>query len=80
MDKLEILEKTRRVFRDVFDKDQLIIDRMTSSKDIEGWDSLANINLIVAIEKEFKIKFILSELISLDNVGAMVDLIEKKIK
>lgn len=80
MNPAEILEKVQQIFRDVFDNSRLIIDRATRSKDIEEWDSLKNINLIVAIEKEFIVKFTLSELVSLEDVGAMIDLIGKKIK
>lgn len=76
----QILEKVQEIFRDIFDKEALIINRATSAVDIEEWDSLNNINLVVAIEKEFKIKFNLEELISLKNVGDMIDLIAKKIK
>lgn len=74
-----ILDRIQLIFRDIFDNESLIVNRSTSAADIEDWDSLNNINLIVAIEKEFKIKFILSELVSLRNVGDMADLIVRKI-
>jgi acyl carrier protein len=75
-----ILERIQSIFRDVFDNEALMVGRSTNATDIEEWDSLNNINLVVAIEKEFKVKFALSELVSLKNVGDMVDLIGKKIK
>lgn len=75
-----ILERVQDIFRDIFDSEALIISRSTSAVDIGEWDSLNNINLVVAIEKEFKIKFILTELVSLKNVGEMIDLIDEKIK
>jgi acyl carrier protein len=75
----EILEQLQGIFHDVFDDDSLIIIRDTCADDIEDWDSLAQINLIVAIEKEFKAKFSLVELLTLSNVGDMVDLIMSKV-
>lgn len=76
----QILARVEAIFRDIFDNEALVVSRATSAVDIEEWDSLNNINIIVAIEKEFKIKFILSELVSLKNVGEMIDLIGEKIK
>lgn len=75
-----ILERVQDIFRDIFDNEALIISKSTSAVDIEEWDSLNNINLVVAIEKEFKIKFVLEELVSLKNVGEMIGLIGEKIK
>ena len=74
----EILEQLQGIFRDVFDDDSLVIARKTCADDIEDWDSLAQINLVVAIEKEFKAKFSLDDLITLNDVGDMVDLIARK--
>ncbi|HOW43082.1 MAG TPA: acyl carrier protein [Candidatus Omnitrophota bacterium] len=78
MDKSRILELINGIFRDCFDDAALVIVRETSAKDIGDWDSLANVNLVIAMEKEFKVKFTLSELQDLRNVGDMVDLIERK--
>jgi len=80
MEKVQILEVVQGIFRDIFDDRKLVITGATNSEDIEEWDSLHNINLVVAMEKEFKIKFNLPELVSLKDVGEMVDLIERKIK
>jgi len=74
----EIRDRITAVFHDIFDDDSLVIQRETSAKDIEEWDSLAHISLIVAIEKEFRIKFDLAELKPLKNVGEMIDLIQVK--
>tara|TARA_B100001142_G_scaffold304146_1_gene331984 strand:+ start:1182 stop:1427 length:246 start_codon:yes stop_codon:yes gene_type:complete len=74
----EILKKINEIFIDVFDDNHLIIKKDTNADDIEDWDSLANINLVVAMEKEFNIKFIITEIEALENVGDMVDLIKKK--
>ena len=67
------------VFRKIFDRPDLTIAPQTTAADIEGWDSLAQINLLVAIEKEFKIEFVISELRSLNNVGDMIQVIARKV-
>lgn len=75
----EIKFRVTAIFRDVFDDATIVLLRETTADDIEDWDSLAHISLIVAIEKEFKIKFDLIELKPLQNVGEMLDLIQSKI-
>ena len=50
-------ERLQEIFRDIFDDEELVITEDMSANDIEDWDSLAQINLIIAIEKEFKVKF-----------------------
>ena len=79
MNRKKIFNNVQDIFRDVFDEDTLNISDKSSSDDIEEWDSLNHINLVSAIEKEFNIKFSLTELISLKNVGAMIDLMILKI-
>lgn len=76
---MDIIEILNGIFRQVFDDDSLVVTRSTTANDIEEWDSLTHINLAVAVEMRFKIKFALGELQSLKNVGDMVDLISKKI-
>lgn len=75
----EILEKVQEIFRDIFDDRDLIIELSTKADDIEDWDSLNHINLIVAIEKDFKVKFSIEELQSLKDVGDTVALIKEKL-
>jgi acyl carrier protein len=75
----EIFNGVTDIFRDIFDEDDLVIQDSTNSDDIEDWDSLNHINLVSAIEKEFKIKFALGELEELKDVGSMIDLMIKKI-
>ena len=77
MDK-EISQKLTDIFRDVFDDESISLSRQTTARDIEDWDSLAQISLLVAIEKEYDIKFLLAEIDGLSNVGHMMDLIDKK--
>lgn len=75
-----IYSRLNDVFRDVFDDINIVVSESTTSKDIENWDSLEHINLIVAVEQEFGIKFNMSEVINMSNVGDMVDIILSKIK
>lgn len=77
---MEIKERLQEIFRDVFDEEDLEIREDMSAKDIDDWDSLAQINLIVAIEKEFGVKFNLDEVSQLKNIGEMLELISKKIE
>lgn len=75
MSREEVFEKVTDIFRDVFDDDTLVIGDSTNSDDIEDWDSLEHIQLVVGIEKEFKVKFDIKTVNTLENVGQMVDLI-----
>jgi acyl carrier protein len=80
MTREELFNGVQDIFRDIFDEDDMIIEDKTNSDDVEEWDSLNHINLVSAIEKEFKIKFALGELMTLKDVGAMVDLMIEKLK
>ncbi|MCR5486052.1 MAG: acyl carrier protein [Lachnospiraceae bacterium] len=75
MSREEVFAEVTKIFRDVFDDDTLVIVDETNSGDIEDWDSLEHINLVVAMEKRFNMKFNLKEVGKLANVGEMVDLI-----
>jgi acyl carrier protein len=80
MKRQEIFAQLEEIFKDIFDDETLKINDSTNSEQIEEWDSLNHINLVVAIEKEFKIKFSFQELATLKDVGAMVDLMLQKIQ
>lgn len=71
----EVFGRVTEIFRDVFDDEDLEINDSTNSEDIEDWDSLEHIQLIVGMEKEFKVKFDIKTVNSLENVGQMIDLI-----
>ena len=71
----EVFEEVRKIFRDNFDDDDLVIVDETNSSDIEDWDSIEHINLVIAMEKKFDLKFNIREVGKLANVGEMVDLI-----
>jgi acyl carrier protein len=74
----DIRKELEEIFRDVFDDEELAIDEQTSAMDIDGWDSLNNVRLVVHIEKHFKIRFDTGEVVSLKNVGELIRLIEAR--
>jgi acyl carrier protein len=76
----EILDRLQPIFREVLENSDLVITTSSSAKNVEGWDSLAHINLVSVIEQEFKIRFALGELETLNNVGDMIELMQKKMK
>jgi len=80
MTREEIFNGVQDIFRDIFDEDDLVLQDSTNADDIEEWDSLNHINLVSAIEKEFKIRFALGELTALKDVGAMIDMMVRKLK
>lgn len=79
MSKIEILDKLSKIFRKVFDNEDLKISENTSNIDIEGWDSLEHINILSAIQMEFKVKFDIEEIISIRNIGDIVDILFRKV-
>ncbi|NLC78131.1 MAG: acyl carrier protein [Ruminococcaceae bacterium] len=79
MNRTEISEKVQEIFRNIFDDDSLEITDVTTAADVEDWDSLEQINILVAMEKEFSVKFSVGEVEGLKNVGEMIDLIASKL-
>jgi acyl carrier protein len=79
MTREEILNTVQDIFRDIFDDQSLEIKDSTSAEEIEDWDSMNHLNLVSAIEKKFSIRFALGELQTLNNVGAMIDLMMIKL-
>lgn len=72
-------EKLNVIFREVFDDEDIMIHPSMTANDIDGWDSLSHINLIVAVEGIFGVRFIQKELLTFKNVGDLLNCIEKKI-
>lgn len=72
-------ERLQEVFRDVFDDEEIVITDETTAEDIDEWDSLTQIQLVVAVEDEFGVKFNIVETVKLKNVGEFIALIDKKI-
>jgi acyl carrier protein len=75
-----IYRQLDEIFRDVFDDDTIALTPETTASDIDGWDSVAHVDLIVSIETRMKIKFKTSELGNLHNVGQLVGIIEYKLE
>ena len=80
MSREEIYEQLNEVFRDVFDDDTIEVNDQTTSRDIEDWDSLEHINLFAAIETQFGMKFTMGQVVTMKNVGEMVDIISSQIQ
>ena len=79
MTREEVYETLNEVFRDVFDDESIEVNDDTTSDDIEDWDSLEHINLIAAVEQEFGMKFNMGQVVTMKNVGEMVDIILSQI-
>jgi len=75
----DILAELQPIFRDVLDNPDLCITPGSNASNVAGWDSLAHINLVSAVEQQFNIRFELGELEELKNVGEMIDLMERKL-
>lgn len=80
MKREEILTKVQNIFREVFDDEELTVNDDTTAKDIEDWDSFEHINLVVAMEQEFNVKFPMKRVVTLRNVGEMIDMIGEMIQ
>lgn len=76
---MSTIERLTEVFREVFNDNSIIIDPNTTANDVEGWDSLSHVDLIIAVETTFKIRFRQSELLSFGNVGDMLACIQSKL-
>ena len=78
MQESEIYQRLTKIFHNVMDDDSIVLTPELTAADVKEWDSFNHINLIVAVEQAFKIKFQTAELESMKNVGHLVALIEKK--
>lgn len=78
MQKDDILKKVNGIFIDTLDNEDIVLTYDTTADDVEDWDSLNHIQLVVAVEKQFKIRFTSQEILSWNNVGEMIDCILKK--
>ena len=79
MDKKEILKQVQEIFRDQLDDEYLVLESETTAMDVDEWDSLNHLMLVVGIEKHFNLKFTSKEIISLTNIGDIMNCIEGKI-
>jgi acyl carrier protein len=78
LDKSEIISRLTPIFRDVFDNDALVVSEGMTAADVPTWDSLSNINMIIAVEKAFGVKFSIKDVRNLKNVGELLELIKRK--
>ena len=78
MEREEILKKVEEVFREELELDDLVLTDETTADDVEEWDSLSHVQLVVSLEKAFGIKFSSREILSWENIGDLVDCIAKK--
>lgn len=80
MSNTPIYQKLTEVFRDVFDDDNIVLTPETNAADIDGWDSVGHLNLILALEARLGMKFKTTEIESLHNVGELAGLVEYKLE
>ncbi len=80
MERSDIFKKVNEIFCDELDNEDIVLNDDTTADDVEEWDSLSHVQLIVAIEKAFGIKFTSNEILSWSNVGQLVDSIENRLK
>lgn len=79
MDRNEILKQINTIFIDILDNEDIVIAEKTQAPDVDEWDSLTHIQLVVAIEKHFKIRFTSKEIQSWNDVGEMITCIQEKL-
>ena len=79
MERTDLINRISAIFRKVFDDDGLVITPEMTADDIEEWDSLSYIRLIVSHEIEFGVKFKTTEISDLRNVGDFIDLLKSKL-
>jgi acyl carrier protein len=80
MEQTEILKELNKIFIEVFEDESIVLADNTTTSDIDAWDSLNHIQMITAVEKKFKIRFKLNELLNFKNVGDLSNSIEEKLK
>lgn len=78
MEKHEVLKQINAIFIDILDNENLLISETTTANDVDEWDSLSHIQLVVAIEKHFNIRFTSKEIQSWADVGEMINCIQEK--
>ena len=78
MQRADIEKELTIVFRDIFQDNTIVLMPSMTAKDIDGWDSLNHINLVLAVEKRFKVRLTVKEISRLPNVGAFTDIIDQR--
>lgn len=77
---MELLEELQEIFRDVFDQEDLVISEQTTADDVEDWDSLSHMQLIIMLEKKYSVKFTTEEVMNAKNVGEFITLLTNKLR
>ena len=80
MDEAQIYARLAEIFENVFDDDTIQLTPALTAKDVDGWDSLAHIRLMLTVERAFKVKVSTTEIGNLENVGGLVALIKAKLQ
>jgi acyl carrier protein len=75
----DLLPQINAVFQEVFGDDELQVERHTTAADVEGWDSLQHVSLMIAIEARFGVRFTSAEVAELKDVGQLVDLVRSRL-
>jgi acyl carrier protein len=78
MDTADLYSRLTSIFREVFENDALVATPELMARDVEGWDSLNHIRLVLTVQKAFGVKFAAHEIANLQNVGQLAALIQKK--
>ena len=79
MERNEILKRVEEIFREELEQENLVLTDETTADDVDGWDSLSHVQLVAAMEEAFGMEFKSREILSWDNVGDLIDSIEKKV-
>jgi acyl carrier protein len=79
MDDSTIYERLSGIFQDIFDDDSIVATPAMSARDVDGWDSLSHIRLLLTVEKSFKVKFTTTEINKLEDVQGLVKLIQTRL-
>ena len=79
MERSEILAKVEDIFREELELDDLVLTDETTADDVEEWDSLSHVQLVAAMEEAFGIEFKSREILSWENIGDLIDSIEKNL-
>lgn len=76
---MDVMHELNQVFKDVFDRPELVIHENTTASDVAGWDSIQHISLVIAVEEHFNVRLSTADVTKLKNVGDMIQLIKGKL-
>lgn len=76
---MKTIDELQAIFRDIFDDNEIVLNNETTSDDIEDWDSLTHMQLIVEIEQKYNIRFTTAEIKKATNIGEFVQIMEAKL-